>query len=109
MLNEIDPFQLGQQKMNGNLCQVERRLTMVDDTDPFWRGQQKINGNLCRVDWLIVAALNEASRLLKAAGADTGELNRLIAHVDRLSESVALETPPGCNPVDRRNSEGGGL
>lgn len=81
---------------------------MANETDPFWLGQMKINGNLCRVDWLIVEALNEASRLLAAQGADVATLNALITQADKLSEEVALENPPGCNPTDRTAEQGGG-
>jgi hypothetical protein len=81
-------------------------MTMANETDPFWLGQQKINGKLCRVDWLILQALKEASKLLKAEGGNVAQLDATILQADMLSAEVALENPPGCTPRDR--TEGGG-
>ena len=78
---------------------------LSNENDPFWRGQARINGKLCRVDWLILQALYESSRLLKAEGANIAPLDALIEQADRLSAEVALENPPGCIPTYRH--EGG--
>jgi hypothetical protein len=68
---------------------------MINEPDN-WNGQKKINGNLCRVDWRLIQALIEVSNLLKSSGADTSNLDALIAAADEIGATVALETPPGC-------------
>jgi len=68
-------------------------------------GQQKINGELCRVDWRLSEALREVLVALKAspgcAGVDLAPLSTAIDIAKAISAKVADIKPPGCFPHDQ--------
>jgi len=73
-------------------------------SETAWKNQKQINGRLCQVDWRLIAALREVVAALKAPGKHTVDfvsLNGLIDEADRISASVAIPDPPGCDPVER--------
>jgi hypothetical protein len=70
----------------------------------IWTNQKTINGRLCQVDWRLIEALKEVVVALRASGSDAVDfdnLERLINEAERISDSVAIPDPPGCNPRDR--------
>ena len=70
-------------------------------------GQQKVNGNLCRVDWRLIQALEKVSDILggipSVDAATVASLNKLIQDADQISEKVAGDDPPGCQPQNRQS------
>jgi hypothetical protein len=73
-----------------------------------WMNQKKINGRLCQVDWRLVAALREVAAVLKTSGANVANIERLIQEADKISATVAIPDPPGCDPRDRTAGLTGG-
>lgn len=74
------------------------------------KNQKKINGRLCQVDWRLISALKEVVAALRASGPNrvhVDNLERLINEADKISASVAIPDPPGCDPVDRTSGPGG--
>lgn len=70
----------------------------------FLVNQKKINGRLCQVDWRLIEALQEVVAALRTSGPVAVHVNnadRLIAEADKISASVAIPDPPGCDPRDR--------
>lgn len=73
-----------------------------------WINQKKINGRLCQVDWRLISALREVAAALKTSGANVAKIESLIQEADKISATVAIPDPPGCNPRDRNAGLGGG-
>ena len=68
------------------------------------KNQKKINGRLCQVDWRLISALKEVIAALRASGPNEVHINnleRLINEADKISASVAIPDPPGCDPFER--------
>lgn len=69
-------------------------------------GQRTVNGKLCQVDWRLLQALEKVSNILGqipgANAADIASLNDLIQRADEMSEKVAGDDPPGCDPKNRQ-------
>jgi hypothetical protein len=75
----------------------------------IWVNQKRINGRLCQVDWRLIRALEEVSSALKALGtppANLQTLDGLIEEAERISATVAIPDPPGCDPLDRTSLGG---
>lgn len=68
-------------------------------------GQQKINGELCRVDWRLTEALKQVLAVLAAspgnAGVDLTSLSTAIDKAEEIGAKVADIKPPGCGPLGR--------
>jgi len=80
---------------------------MMNETE--LNNQKKINGRLCQVDWRLIEALREVVAALQASapnGVNVGNLERLIDEADKISASVAIPDPPGCDPHDRTSDLG---
>jgi arginine/lysine/ornithine decarboxylase len=76
----------------------------------FLVNQKKINGRLCQVDWRLIRALEEVAAALgslNANAATVAELVRLTEEANKISATVAIPDPPGCDPVDRTSGLGG--
>jgi hypothetical protein len=72
--------------------------------------QKKINGRLCQVDWRLIKALEEVAAALGSLGANAANVANLVCltrEADKISASVAIPDPPGCDPVDRTSGLGG--
>ena len=70
-----------------------------------WMNQKKINGRLCQIDWRLIEALKEVVAALRASGSVAMHVNnieRLINEADKISATVAIPDPPGCDPLDRK-------
>ncbi len=72
----------------------------------FLMNQRKINGRLCQVDWRLISALKELVAALRASGPSEVHIanaERLINEADKISLTVAIPNPPGCDPVLRES------
>ena len=70
----------------------------------IWINQKKINGRLCQVDWRLIEVLKEVVAALRASGSNAVDFNKLVRLLDeaeKISASVAIPDPPGCNPFER--------
>lgn len=77
----------------------------------FLINQKKINGRLCQVDWRLIQALEEVAAALGSLGANAANVANLVCltrEADKISATVAIPDPPGCDPVDRTSGLGGG-
>jgi hypothetical protein len=70
----------------------------------IWTNQKMINGRLCQVDWRLIEVLKEVVAALRASGSNAvnfHNLERLLDEAEKISASVAIPDPPGCNPIER--------
>ena len=71
----------------------------------FLINQKQINGRLCQVDWRLISALKEVVAALRASGPNAVHVDNaehFINQADRISDTVAIPDPPGCEPRDRK-------
>lgn len=75
----------------------------------FLMNQKKINGRLCQIDWRLIEALRELIAALRASGPNEVHVEnaeRLIIEADKISLTVAIPNPPGCDPALRESGSG---